>query len=113
MRERPADTARAIVLALLVHVALALVLFVGLWWTRAAAPAAAAGAMSAEVVDASALSDAMQRTIADRAEPAVPPEPTSHTYIVPSRAIVMLSGPSSRFSCVDSTTSVTVSVRGS
>lgn len=75
MREKPADTARAIVLALLVHVALALVLFVGLWWTRAAAPAAAAGAMSAEVVDASALSNAMQRTIADRPEPVVPPEP--------------------------------------
>lgn len=75
MREKPADTARAIVLALLVHLALALLLLVGLWWTRTAAPAAAAGAMSAEVVDASALSSAMRRTIADRPEPVVAPEP--------------------------------------
>lgn len=75
MREKPADTARAIVLALLVHLALALVLFAGLWWTRAAAPAAAAGAMSAEVVETSSLSSAMRRTIADRPEPVVAPEP--------------------------------------
>ncbi|WP_119717348.1 TonB C-terminal domain-containing protein [Cognatilysobacter tabacisoli] len=75
MREKPADTARAIVLALLVHLALALVLFAGLWWTRAAAPAAAAGAMSAEVVESSSLSSAMRRTIADRPEPIVAPEP--------------------------------------
>ena len=68
MRETPADTARAIVLAIAVHLLLVLVLFAGLWWTRSGAPAAA-GAISAEMVDASDLSKAMQRTLRQRPEP--------------------------------------------
>src|SRR5688572_24018387 len=74
MKETPADTAQAIVLAVAVHLLLFLMLFAGLWWTRSGAPAAA-GAISAEMVDASDLSTAMQRTLRQRPEPVVEPEP--------------------------------------
>ena len=74
MRETPADTAQAIVLAIAVHLLLVLVLFAGLWWTRSGAPAAA-GAISAEMVDASDLSTAMQRTLRQRPEPIKVEEP--------------------------------------
>ena len=70
MRETRADTARAFGLALLLHALLFLVMFAGLWWTRSAAPASAPGSMAAELVDASALSAAMQRTLRSRPEPA-------------------------------------------
>lgn len=69
MRETRADTAQAFGLALLLHALLFVVMFAGLWWTRSAAPAAAAGSMAAELVDASALSSAMQRTLRNRPEP--------------------------------------------
>ena len=77
MRETRADTAQAFGFALLLHALLFAVLFAGLWWTRSAAPASAAGSMSAELVDASALSASMQRTLSRRPEPAeeVLPEP--------------------------------------
>ncbi len=76
MKETRADTAQAFGLALLLHAILFVVVFVGLWWTRSAAPAAAAGSMSAELVDASSLSAAMQRTLRNRPEAAVElPEP--------------------------------------
>ena len=77
MRETRADTARAFGLALLLHALLFMVMFIGLWWTRSAAPASAAGSISAELVDASTLSAAMQRTLRNRPEPAeeVLPEP--------------------------------------
>lgn len=75
MREQRADTTRAVVLALLLHVALFALMFVGLWWTRAAAPPSAAGSpVSAELIDASDLSPAMRRTLQQRPDP-VPPEP--------------------------------------
>lgn len=70
MRETRADTAQAFGFALLLHALLFVVMFAGLWWTRSAAPAAAAGSMAAELVDASALSSAMQRTLRNRPEPA-------------------------------------------
>lgn len=73
MRETRADTAQAFGLALLLHALLFVLLFAGLWWTRSAAPAPAAGSMAAELVDASALSAAMRRTLADRPEPLVEP----------------------------------------
>jgi colicin import membrane protein len=66
MKETRADTAQAFVLAVLLHLALFAFLFVGLWWTRSATPAAA-GAISAELMDASQLSSAMRRTL--RQEP--------------------------------------------
>lgn len=81
MRETRADTAQALVLALLLHLLLFALMFVGLWWTRSAAPPSAAGSpVSAELIDASDLSPAMRRTLAERPEPAeepvpAPPEP--------------------------------------
>lgn len=75
MRDSRADTAQAVVLALLLHVALFGLIFLGMWWTRSAAPASAAGSpISAELVDAGDLSSSMRRALADRPEP-LPPEP--------------------------------------
>lgn len=78
MKETPADTAQAFLLAVLLHLALFAVLFIGLWWTRTATPAAA-GAISAELMDASQLSAAMRRTLRQAPEPLpveeVEPEP--------------------------------------
>lgn len=78
MKETPADTAQAFLLAVLLHLALFAVLFIGLWWTRSATPVAA-GAISAELMDASQLSSAMRRTLRQAPEPLpveeVEPEP--------------------------------------
>lgn len=78
MKETRADTAQAFVLAVLLHLALFAVLFIGLWWTRSATPAAA-GAMSAELMDMSQLSSAMRSTLQRKPEPLpveeVEPEP--------------------------------------
>jgi colicin import membrane protein len=68
MKETRADTAQAFVFAVLLHLALFAVLFVGLWWTRSATPAAA-GAISAELMDASQLSSAMRRTLRQQPVP--------------------------------------------
>lgn len=77
MRETRADTAQAFGFALLLHALLFAVMVMGLWWTRSAAPASAPGSMAAELVDAGALSAAMQRTLSSRPEPAevMLPEP--------------------------------------
>lgn len=76
MREAPSETARAVGLALLLHVALFALMFAGLWWTDTSAPSAAAGSpISAELIDASDLSVAMQRTLADRPDPVPVPAP--------------------------------------
>ena len=83
MRETRADTAQAFVLAVLLHVALFALLFVGLWWTRSATPAAA-GAISAELMDASQLSAAMRRTL--RQEPV--PLPVTRFQAVEQDGIV-------------------------
>jgi len=79
MKETPVDTAQAIGLALLLHALLFALLFIGLWWTRSAAPAAA-GAVQAELMDANDLSTAMQRTLRQQPQPieeeaAPPPQP--------------------------------------
>ncbi len=75
MREQRADTVRAVVLAVLLHVALLGLMFAGLWWSRTSAPPSAAGSpISAELIDASDLSAAMQRTLQRRPEP-IPPTP--------------------------------------
>lgn len=75
MRQTRADTARAVVLALLLHVALVVLMFAGLWWTRSATPPSAAGSpISAELVDAGDLSSSVRRALAERPEP-LPPEP--------------------------------------
>ena len=82
MRENRADTTQAFVLAVLLHLLLFALMFVGLWWTRDAAQLSAAGSpVSAELIDTSDLSAAMQRTLAKRPEPVkdeprpVPPQP--------------------------------------
>lgn len=75
MRERPADTAQAIVLAVLVHGVLVAILLAGLWMKGDSAPTAAAGGMAADVVDVGQLSTAMQRTLRNRPEPLPDPVP--------------------------------------
>jgi colicin import membrane protein len=88
MREQRADTTRAVVLALLLHVALFALMFAGLWWTRSATPPSAAGSpISAELIDASDLSPAMQRTLQRRPEP-VPPTPTPAPEPEPEPVVV-------------------------
>lgn len=79
MRETRADTTQALFLALGLHVLLFLLAFVGLWWTRTNAQVSAAGpVIEAELIDASALSASMRRTLRERPEPVPPvaePEP--------------------------------------
>ncbi|QSX73516.1 cell envelope integrity protein TolA [Lysobacter arenosi] len=76
MRESRADTARAIWQAIGLHALLFALMFVGLLWTRAAAPVSAAGSpVTAELIDADALSPAMQRTLLKRPKPAELPKP--------------------------------------
>lgn len=81
MRETRADTAQAFVWALLLHALLFGLMFIGLLWTRSGAPVSAAGSpVAAELIDADALSPAMQRTLRNRPRPVVeealpPPEP--------------------------------------
>ena len=88
MRETRADTSRAIGLALLLHALVFLAMFAGLWWTKTQRPSsAAAGPVGAELVDAGDLSQAMQRTLANRPDPvadAVPlPEPVEEAAPLP------------------------------
>lgn len=77
MRETRADTAQAILWALLLHLVLFGLMFAGLMWTRATAPVSAAGSpVTAELIDANALSPAMQRTLRNLPEPVeLPPPP--------------------------------------
>ena len=76
MRETRADTAQATALALLLHGLLFLLVFAGLWWTRPPVQSSAAGdPVSAELVDASALSAATLSELANRPEPVLEPEP--------------------------------------
>ena len=70
MRESRADNTQAFVLAVLLHLLLFALMFVGLWWTRDATPLSAAGSpVSAELIDTSDLSAAMRRSLAKRPEP--------------------------------------------
>lgn len=76
MRETRADTAQAYGLSLLLHGLLAALIFAGFLWTRSPELLSAAGdPVSAELVDASALSAAMQRSLEDRPEPLPEPPP--------------------------------------
>jgi colicin import membrane protein len=75
VRETRADTTRAFLYAVALHVLLFLLAFVGLWWTRTTAPVSAAGpVVEAELIDPNALSAQMKRVLRQRPEP-VPPEP--------------------------------------
>lgn len=73
MIERRSDTAQGVVLALLLHLALVAVILLAARWQPDVEPVLSGG-IAADVVDASALSAAMRRTLADRPEP-VEPEP--------------------------------------
>lgn len=74
MHETRADTARAVTFALLLHAALFVLLFFGLWWTRSPDALSAAGSpVTAEISDASDLSAAVQRTLAEKPKPLPPP----------------------------------------
>ncbi|MDQ3268599.1 MAG: protein TolA [Pseudomonadota bacterium] len=76
MRETRADDAQALLLALGLHVLLFALMFAGLWWSRTPPSTDAAGAPAgAELVDANELSEAMQRTLAERPDAAVDPLP--------------------------------------
>lgn len=78
MRPRRSDDAIAVLLAVLVHAAIVLVLFAGLWWTRSSTQAAAGGGVQADVVDPGALPASMRRALArtpEVAEPEPEPEP--------------------------------------
>jgi len=79
VRETRADTVQAVVLAVVLHLVLFGLMLAGLWWTRAPESISAAGSpVAAELVDANALSAAMQQALSERPEPAVPeplPEP--------------------------------------
>ncbi len=84
MRETRADTTQAFVLALALHALLFALLFVGMWWTRDTATAAAGGAVAADMVDVGDLSASMQRALqADPVAEALP-EPTPEEEPVPT-----------------------------
>lgn len=74
MRETRADTRRALIYAVALHVLIFLLMFAGLWWTRTSAPVSAAGpVVEAELIDPNALSARVKRVLAQRPEP-VPPD---------------------------------------
>ena len=87
MRETRADTAQAVVLAIGLHALLLAVLFFGMWFSSSREQVSAAGSpISAELIDATALSEAMQQTLEDRPEPAVEPVPEPQPEPVPEDA---------------------------
>ncbi|MGN6112767.1 MAG: cell envelope integrity protein TolA [Luteimonas sp.] len=79
MRETRADTRVAVVGALALHALLFALLFVGMWWTRTAAPVSAAGPeIEADLVDPNALAAPLRRALdapAQREPEPAPPEP--------------------------------------
>jgi colicin import membrane protein len=83
VRETRADTRVAFVAALALHALLFALLFVGMRWTRAAAPASAAGPeIEADLVDPNALSAPLRRALDAPAQPEpepTPPEPVEAT----------------------------------
>jgi colicin import membrane protein len=80
VRETRADTAQALLYAIALHVLLFALAIMGMWWTRASAPASAAGSpIEAELVDANALSARMQRALRDRPQPVEEPQPVEDT----------------------------------
>jgi len=89
VRETRADTAQALLLALLLHVVLFGLVLLGLWWTREPESVSAAGSpVQAELVDANALPASMQRALQApaRSEP-TPPPPTPQPQPEPEPAV--------------------------
>lgn len=89
MHETRADTARAVTFALLLHAALFVLLFFGMWWTANPESLSVAGSpMSAEIADASDLSAAVQRSLAEQPEPLpAPPEPVPEEVAPPPQPL--------------------------
>ena len=80
MKETRADTAQALLYAIVLHVLLFALAILGMWWTRASAPLSAAGSpIEAELVDANALSARMQRALRERPQPMEEPQPVEET----------------------------------
>jgi colicin import membrane protein len=81
VRETRADTRVAVVAALALHALLFALLFVGMWWTRTAAPVSAAGPqIEADLVDPNALAAPLRRALdapARREPEPAPPEPAT------------------------------------
>lgn len=95
MRETRADTVQATVLALGLHVLLFAIAFMGIWWTRNAAPVSAAGpVIEAELIDPDALSASMQRVLQDRPDPVQPapaepvPDPVERETFTPVQPVI-------------------------
>ncbi|MET0327283.1 MAG: cell envelope integrity protein TolA [Luteimonas sp.] len=76
MKPSRAEDARAIGLALLLHVVLFGLIVLGMLWTRSSAPLSAAGSpVEADVIDPNALTAATRRALATKPAPLPTPEP--------------------------------------
>lgn len=90
MRQARSDTTQAVVLALLLHVLLFGLVFLGMYWTRSAAPQSAGLPISADIIDADALSPAAQRALSQDPEPLPPPpepEPVEEETVPPPQPL--------------------------
>jgi len=77
MRESRSDNVVSIGLALLVHILLFGLIFLGALWSASSRPESAMGSpVSADIIDPNALSAADRRALASRPDPVPDPEPT-------------------------------------
>jgi colicin import membrane protein len=83
VRETRADTVQALLLALLLHLLLFGLAFLGLWWTRDNAVSAAGSPVEADLVDPDALSAATRRALSAPPKPVEPVEAAPPPQPVP------------------------------
>jgi colicin import membrane protein len=83
VRETRADTVQALLLALLLHLLLFGLAFLGLWWTRDNAVSAAGSPVEADLVDPDALSAATRRALSAPPKPVKPVEAAPPPQPVP------------------------------
>jgi colicin import membrane protein len=83
VRETRADTVQALLLALLLHLLLFGLAFLGLWWTRDNAVSAAGSPVEADLVDPDALSAATRRALSAPPKPVKPVEAAPPPQTVP------------------------------
>lgn len=82
MRETRADTMQSLVLAVVLHLLLFGLVFLGLSWTRKTAdPAGGGPPVEAEMVDAGSLSDTMQAALANRVMAADAPDAVAESEL--------------------------------
>jgi colicin import membrane protein len=84
VRETRADTVQALLLALLLHLLLFGLAFLGLWWTRDNAVSAAGSPVEADLVDPDALSAATRRALSAPPKPVKPVEAAPPPQPVPA-----------------------------